>query len=99
MFCVPGYIGLSGCVWQTFAQFVEKQALNNENFIKKFQDNTTHHQQIDKKIGMVLEKLGFMETHFIDVREELTKKFNAKYQEIDESLAATKLELSEYTDS
>jgi hypothetical protein len=48
---------------------------------------------------MVLEKLGFMETHFIDVREELTKKFNAKYQEIDESLAATKLELSEYTDS
>jgi hypothetical protein len=43
MFCVPGYIGLSGCVWQTFAQFVEKQALNNENFIKKFQDNTTHH--------------------------------------------------------
>lgn len=40
-----------------------------------------------------------METHFIDVREELKKNFNAKYQEIDESLAVTKLELSEYTDS
>ena len=48
---------------------------------------------------MVFEKLGFMETHFIDVREELSKKFNAKYQEINDQLASAKLELTEYTDS
>lgn len=40
-----------------------------------------------------------METHFIDVREELSKKFNAKYQEINDQLASAKLELTEYTDS
>lgn len=40
LFSISGYIGLSGCVYQTFGQFVEKQFLMQENFIKKFQDKS-----------------------------------------------------------
>lgn len=53
---------------------------------------------MEKKIGTVLEKLGFMETHFIDVREELSKKFDAKYSELSTVINIMKHDMGDYTD-
>ena len=57
-----------------------------------------HHSTTDKKLGTLFEKLGFMETHFIDVREELTKKFDDKINQINEIMSITKSDMTNYTD-
>ena len=53
---------------------------------------------MDKKLGIIFEKLGFMETHFIDIREELTKKFEGKINSINEVMNITKIDMTNYID-
>ena len=57
-----------------------------------------HHATMDKKLGIIFEKLGFMETHFIDIREELTKKFEGKINSINEVMNITKIDMTNYID-
>lgn len=79
MFNVPSLIGATKCNYKNFTQYVEKMQAMQENFIQKFQDSTSKHATNDKSFGVLMEKMGYIETHFIDVRHELTKKFEDKY--------------------
>ena len=45
-----------------------------------------------------MEKMGYVETHFIDVRHELTKKINEKIEHVDEQLTNMKSDYETYTD-
>lgn len=48
--------------------------------------NYVHLGELDKNAAMMLEKLGFLQTHFVDVREELNMKFDTTFKKVEDKL-------------
>ena len=96
-FNVPSLIGRKQCVFSTYGDFVRGQFSAHENNLERLKDHMKHLGNLDKSNAMLLEKMSFMETHFIDVREDLNKRLNEQVLALSDKISRTREEISEET--
>jgi uncharacterized phage infection (PIP) family protein YhgE len=94
---VPSLIGRKQCVFQTYGDFVRGQFSAHENNLERLKDHMKHLCNLDKSNAMLLEKMSFMETHFIDVREDLTKRLNEQVTALTDKITRTREEIGQET--
>jgi hypothetical protein len=96
-FNVPSLIGRKQCVFQTYGDFVRGQFSAHENNLERLKDHMKHLGNLDKSNAMLLEKMSFMETHFIDVREDLIKRLNEQVTALTDKITRTREEIGQET--